>query len=195
MSGLGSGGSLGNSIECKSLGRHQLVVVCGVELHQGTFGSTDPRSAVSSRIAFSPAVLKSSLKGRRETSASSMIRSLASRFRRAFNRANSRSMRFVTISRATSTSRRCRRTVAVDMFIRVSGREYGIGGLTFSKGATTDCRIGGTVRGINPTTQPMAVDLILRSNEKIGRETVDQHDIWSGELIFPNVPITVSNHP
>lgn len=195
MSGLGSGGSLGNSIECKSLGRHQLVVVCGVELHQGTFGSTDPRDLLFQEdrvltgsfevVAQGPAgnfsVINDPKLGQQIQASIQPAKFSLDAVRQDFQGD-------LNITALPAN-------IAFNMFIRVSGREYGIGSLAFSKGATTDCRIGGAVRGINATTQPTAVDLILRSNEKIGRETVDQHDIWSGELIFPNVPITVSNHP
>ncbi len=196
MSGLGSGGSAGNSIACKSLGTHQLLVVCGVELHQGTFGSTDPRdllfqedrklTATFEVVAQPPAgnfnlindpklgqQIQASIKPGKFSFAVSQVSYFQGDLNVAALPAN----------------------VAFNMFIRANGREYRIGEVTFGKGSTTDCRIGNTIRDLNAANQPTTVDLILRSDEKVGRETVDQHDIWNGELVFPNVPVTVSNHP
>jgi hypothetical protein len=38
-------------------------------------------------------------------------------------------------------------------------------------------------------TPPLSVDLIFRSSEKLARGSVDQFEIWNGELLLKDVPV------
>lgn len=77
--------------------------------------------------------------------------------------------------------------MAFDVFARVQGKEYQLSSATFRKNANDGCEPGGEYMG--PDTQ--AADIILRSDPKVARGTVDMTEIWDGELIYPNVPVTI----
>ena len=80
--------------------------------------------------------------------------------------------------------------VAFEVFIRVGGREYRVGTLTRKRGESTTLHTGGQIKA-QPFTQ---CDLILRSSEKVARETLDMQEIWDGELIYENLPVSLGPH-
>jgi hypothetical protein len=82
-------------------------------------------------------------------------------------------------------------SIAFDVFARFNDREFKLGVITCNKGSNTNWRISSALPAASVSTPPAAFDLILRSDEKVGRETTDQNDIWAGELIYPNLPVVV----
>ncbi|MGA2584188.1 MAG: hypothetical protein ABSG31_12995 [Tepidisphaeraceae bacterium] len=80
--------------------------------------------------------------------------------------------------------------VAFDIFARFNGKEYSLGSISCDKGNTTRWGIGG--QGEDIPTPPPTIDIILRSSEAAARRTVDLNEIWKGEIIYPNVPVTVT---
>ncbi|HSI36419.1 MAG TPA: hypothetical protein VK986_22740 [Tepidisphaeraceae bacterium] len=80
-------------------------------------------------------------------------------------------------------------TVAFAAFARTGGKEYPLGGLTLLKGAGTSYHLG--VR--KPETFPAdakSFDLVLRSDENVARGMVDMVELWKGEVIIRDLPIT-----
>src|SRR4051812_6552722 len=82
--------------------------------------------------------------------------------------------------------------IAFQAFARAGGKEYELG--TFS--ANKDKSGGyGTMSGYGPEadklkdTQADRMDVILRSSEKVARATVDQFQIWKGEIVIPDVKV------
>jgi hypothetical protein len=76
--------------------------------------------------------------------------------------------------------------VAFDVFLRFDGREYPAGGISFRAGVPSGYGTG--VRNI-PINAPASVDVILRSSPDVARETIDLTQIWTGQIIYPNVPL------
>jgi hypothetical protein len=76
--------------------------------------------------------------------------------------------------------------VAFDVFLRIDGKEYPAGGVSFHAGMQ-----GGyltSARGI-PTNVPANADVILRSSPDVARQTIDLTQIWTGQIIYPYVPL------
>jgi hypothetical protein len=79
--------------------------------------------------------------------------------------------------------------VAFDVYARFAGREIRIGSLV-QPAASQDwvhyflAQLG--------ETSPKSADVVLRSNTKLARETVDLDRIWSGELVYTGVPMPFS---
>lgn len=76
--------------------------------------------------------------------------------------------------------------LVVDVSLRSQGREYPAGNLYIPKGRSN--RFGAVVRDL-PPNWPAQVDVILRSSEAVARDTVDITQIWTGEIVLPNVPL------
>jgi hypothetical protein len=189
MSGLGSGGSSGNSVLCRDLGKHQLTVVTHVELHQGNFGTNNiiyqearKLTADFEVVAQAPPedfklINDPKLAGPIQASIQPSQFSLG-----ALDR-----VRLQAKLKLTSVPA----NIAFDVIVRFAGHDYNIGSITCKRGAGTEWSIAGSVVGASAITQPTTVDLILRSSEKVGRQTVDQHDAWDGELVYPNVAVSI----
>ncbi len=81
--------------------------------------------------------------------------------------------------------------IAFNVFARIEGHEYTLSSITCNTGGATEYEMGGRVGEAVATTQPATFDLILRSSENVAKETIDQNDIWSGELVYPNLPMGI----
>lgn len=73
---------------------------------------------------------------------------------------------------------------AFDVFARVDGKEYPLGGVSYHLGGS--CGFG---TANPPPGDPKTVDLILRSSETVARQTVDVQEIWEGEIVLKNVRV------
>ena len=78
--------------------------------------------------------------------------------------------------------------VAFDVVARVDGKEYPLGTLTAKRGATF--QLNGGAGGFGAPADAAKADLVLRSSQKVARSTVDLTQIWGGELVLPDVPVT-----
>lgn len=77
-------------------------------------------------------------------------------------------------------------STAFDVFVRIEDREYPAGKAYGICGVPSwDCRV--------PYDGPQAnsCDVILRTSEAVARDTVEIFEIWDGEIVYPNIPITV----
>jgi hypothetical protein len=84
--------------------------------------------------------------------------------------------------------------VSFDAFLRYNGKLVPAGSLVHSiteHGRNVPLMNDLIGNGTNPP--PDKVDLILRSNSKWARQTVDIHRIWKGELIFENVKVGIQD--
>lgn len=89
--------------------------------------------------------------------------------------------------------------IAFEVLIRVGGREFGLdeiwakhsGGWTKrrrgSHGYIDEPEQGARI----PKTQ--FVDVIFRSSEAVAKKTVNLYEIWGGEIVFEDVPVSILN--
>jgi hypothetical protein len=73
--------------------------------------------------------------------------------------------------------------------------EDGQTGLGRSDQPKTESKMSRRLTWKNPGSRMFGLfrgSIILRSSETIARHTVDMHDMWKGEIIFPNVPVTIT---
>jgi hypothetical protein len=80
--------------------------------------------------------------------------------------------------------------IAFDVFVKFDGNEHLIGSINSVAGAETTYHVGGGASIPPPTAM---VDVILRSNPRVALNTVNLDRIWSGELIYSNVPVSGGN--
>lgn len=76
--------------------------------------------------------------------------------------------------------------VAFDVFVRVNGKEYPAGGVSFYKNAHGS--YGSGTRDF-PADAPSNVDVIFRSSEAVAAAALDMTQIWKGEIVLQNVPL------
>jgi hypothetical protein len=82
--------------------------------------------------------------------------------------------------------RNCPANVAFDVIARCDGKDHSLNTITCNQGGSTEYFVASN-RPIDPP--PAKIDIILRSSEKAARSTVDQYEMWKGELVFPDVPM------
>ena len=75
---------------------------------------------------------------------------------------------------------------AFEVFARFDGHDHSLGTVTLRK------NVRGGYSGVRqPLAElPAAVDLVFRASESAARDTVDLTQIWKGEIVLPNVPVT-----
>jgi hypothetical protein len=85
--------------------------------------------------------------------------------------------------------------VAFNVFARFGADEYEIGTIVRPKneGGTREFHFDVILNHTDATTRQSIFDLILVSNEKLGRQTVNMHDIWNGKLVIPNIYFSASS--
>jgi hypothetical protein len=189
--GLGSGGSIGTSFECSTLGKHWFEQAVHVELHTGPFDGNDPRNLVFQQVC--------KLSGSFEIVAQppagdftviddpklhDLIQSKIQPQRLRLGLHNHWLQGQFNIDGPPAN-------LAFDVIVRVGGQQIDSGIVTCYKGANAMSGIGSSLGHLNRTSQPTTIDIILRSSEKVARQTVDLHDIWKGELVYPNVPVQI----
>lgn len=76
--------------------------------------------------------------------------------------------------------------VAFDIFIVHAGNEWHAGTVTRGAGrGSLGMLAGQTIPGFDGDP----IDVILRSNPQIARESLDIVEFWEGELLFKNIPV------
>jgi hypothetical protein len=75
---------------------------------------------------------------------------------------------------------------AFDVLLRIKGKNYQLGSVSFHRGAASGFGTGG--RDI-PRDAPDKVDVIFRSSEQVARDTIDLTSIWKGEILIPEVSL------
>jgi hypothetical protein len=82
--------------------------------------------------------------------------------------------------------------IAFRAFARAGGKEYELGTFAANKGTSGGY---GIMSGYGPEADKLKdvkadhMDVILRSSEKVARGTVDQFEIWNGQIVIPNVKV------
>jgi hypothetical protein len=76
--------------------------------------------------------------------------------------------------------------VGFEVFGVVGGKEHLLGTLTAAAGTETHSSFSASSF---PATPDGKIDLILRSDEKAVRQTVDIYKAWKGELVYKDVPV------
>jgi hypothetical protein len=76
--------------------------------------------------------------------------------------------------------------LAFEAFLRIDGKEHSVSTMTLAKGGSTT--YGLQTNAVAPAAS--RADLILRSSERVARQTIDFQDYWDGEIIIPNISIT-----
>jgi hypothetical protein len=85
--------------------------------------------------------------------------------------------------------------VGFDVIARFGADEYNLGTMSFTKDTGAYLPIRSSALHLGTNIPPSKFDLILRSDEKVGRETFNEHEIWRGELIYPNLPVEILQQP
>jgi hypothetical protein len=80
--------------------------------------------------------------------------------------------------------------VAFDAFLRIAGKEYKLGGISFTKGQPRGYGTGAQAKDF-PHPLPDKADIVLRSSEAVARTTTNLTQIWKGELVLKGVKIQV----
>lgn len=75
--------------------------------------------------------------------------------------------------------------LAFDVFIRVGGKEYPLGGVTWRKGVNGGWGLSGRL----PEGPVPEIDLVFRGSSERARGTVDLYEFWEGEIVFDDVPV------
>ena len=76
--------------------------------------------------------------------------------------------------------------VASDILVRIDNREYAFTTFLARRGATCELWTRGSCRA----PRRDAYDLVIRSNQNLARNTVDVFEIFEGELVYEDVPVT-----
>jgi len=80
--------------------------------------------------------------------------------------------------------------VGFDVFARYDDVEYPVGRVTMAAGALRDgFRCDSELKKYLPKPPP-TIDLVLRSSPKAARATLNLYQIWNGEIVIRDVPIT-----
>jgi hypothetical protein len=80
--------------------------------------------------------------------------------------------------------------LAFEVVARIDGREYSLGRITAAANTSGTYVVSSDVLDKPP---PLFVDVILRSSEDAARATVDLSEIWKGELVLKDVPVTTQD--
>jgi hypothetical protein len=189
--GLGSSGAIGTSFECSTVGKHWFEQAVHVELHTGPFDGNDPSNLVFQQVcklsgpfeivAQPPAGDFSVID---DPKLHDLIQSkiLPQQFK--FGVHNQFLQGQFKMDNAPAN-------LAFDVIARFGGKQVSLGSIVCGKGAGTDYSVSGSVGHLDPTSQPTTINLILRSSEKVARQTIDMHDMWRGELVYPDVPVQI----
>jgi hypothetical protein len=78
--------------------------------------------------------------------------------------------------------------VAFEIFLRIAGKEYRFGGISFTKGNGSTYGTGAQAKDF-PNPLPDKADIVLRSSETVARTTTNITQIWKGELALTGVKI------
>ncbi len=77
--------------------------------------------------------------------------------------------------------------LAFDVIVRAEGHEQRLGGIDKERGGSTGWHVSGDWKG-----PPMeSCDVILRSNPDVAAGTITLFEIWEGELVYRDVPVSL----
>jgi hypothetical protein len=73
----------------------------------------------------------------------------------------------------------------------LNGREISLGSISFAKGNFADFSVAAEIGSGKSLLQPVKIDIILRSSEKVARETVNMREMWKGQIEYLDVPVQI----
>ena len=189
LSGLGAGGGSGNSVTCKEPGDHELAVTSHAILSQGEFGKADSREPLFQQDIRMTAKFHVIAPGETDEFTAINDPALSAQLRECIAPAQFYWTPDDWILHGEFQMRNLPANVAFSVFVRVDGREVNAGsGISGTKGSPADYIVGARIAGVHDP-KPATVDFILRTDEKAARNTVDEFDVWKGELVYENVPV------
>jgi hypothetical protein len=189
--GLGSSSSTASTFRCSTVGKHLFVQSVHAELHTGTFDSNDPKNLVFQQICTLSAPFEIVAQPPTgdftiidDPTLHNPIQSKIYPRRFTIGLHNGYLQGDVKIDSPPAD-------LAFEAIGRLGDRQISLGSIVCKNGTNVDYGIGGFAKNLLPGSQPAAIDLILRSSEKVGHQTIDLHDMWKGEIIFSNVPLQI----
>ncbi len=78
--------------------------------------------------------------------------------------------------------------LAFDVFARVDGKEYPLGGVSFHQNSAASAIYQVSSQSL-PPGDLRQIDIILRSSARVAKQTIDFTTAWEGEVVIPNVPV------
>ena len=73
-----------------------------------------------------------------------------------------------------------------EAFARINGKEYELGTIAVTANRQLGVGVGCRTLPAGPIPE---FDLILRSSEKVAKDTIDLTQIWKGEIVIPHVKV------
>lgn len=194
MAGLGAGGSHGNQVRFEVPGEHELAVTCDTMLGQDEFGvlTNEPLFRQQLRMTAKFQVLASGTPdGFQVIDDPSLLEKIRSCVlpQHLYWQAGGVNLRGeIEVKQAPIN-------LSFDLLLRVAGREIKLGSrIKAVKGGGSTHVISEQIPNL-PDPKPAMVDIILRTNENAARATVDQFDVWKGEVEFLNVAVDSEREP
>jgi hypothetical protein len=189
-SGLGGGGSSGQSVPPSPAGLHKLQVTQHIEIYSASFGDRSPQTLLHQEdrtFTGSFEVLEQPpadfLKLIDDPALGEQIKATMTPVKLEYNPVSKR-------IGGTMEVRNLPTNVAFNVVARINGREQNMHNITGNTGQSTDYYLTTDEQKSPP---PATIDLILRADEKAARQTIDQREIWNGQIEFKDVPVKVSN--
>jgi hypothetical protein len=182
MAGLGAGGSSGGSVPCTQPGEHQLEVTCNVSVYTGPFGET----ARSTLLFQEDRTLRGDFQVITEAPADYIKAVVPGRDLQGSITPKEFEFASDGYLKGKIKIEGCPLNLAFEVFALYGGNEYRLGSVTCDAGKFNESHIQSSTRVDAP---PPTLDLLLRSSEKVARQTTDQYEIFKGELKYPQVPV------
>jgi hypothetical protein len=188
QSGLSSGGSMGSSVKCSTVGKHELTIVVRIALSKGPFGLPNQSQLVYQEdrdvsTTFEMVAMPGAIELIDDPKLAPQMRAGITPQSFEYDSAH-----HVIRGEFQITSVPC--DVAFDVIGRWDGKEHLIYSLNCNA-SNTNQNATYSLTGSVDTPPPPSIDLILRTSEKAARDTVDQTQIWKGELIYRNLPVKI----
>jgi hypothetical protein len=191
-SGLGSGGSISSSFECTTVGKHVFQQIVHVELRTGQFNGNDPADLVCQEDITLSAPFEVVAKEPEgafnvidDPTLYEAIRSKIRPYGFMIRAGESDLLRGELGCYSPSVD------LAFDVIGRLNGREISLGSISFAKGNFADFSVAAEIGSGKSLLQPVKIDIILRSSEKVARETVNMREMWKGQIEYLDVPVQI----
>ncbi len=190
LSGLGDTGSFESSVQCRSVGKHEMVVTLHVEVDQLGNGSVHLLFENDLNVSATFEVVAQPPTGNFDLVTDPHIGELI------HAKLRPKGVALGTRDRDTLEAgfdiAPMPTGIAFDVFARLDGHETRIGKIVCLRNSPYGVWVSNKVIGIGSATRPATVDLVLRSNEILARQTLVEYGVWSGELTYPDVPIGIN---
>lgn len=187
-SGSGGAGSSGGSVPCKGLGHHTLAATATIKVFLGTFNNTKaskPCYQGNIPLEASFEVLKPEtgdpIRLINDPSARNTLESCITPSGFMLGEYEAGRLSGEIKIEAPPVP------VCFDVFARVGNTEYPLGSIDKARGESTNWGVSGSKCPVVPFDK---CDIILRSSPRSARRTIDLYEIWSGELVYKDVPVT-----